>query len=141
MSAHYPEAAHYGDYLRRLREAQRLGLKVVAQKAGISFQHLARIEKGEINTPIGTLAKVAAALGITLDQLLGLARAASQPSGINAGTADMVCVPCGPYDVYVRVIPRDEPSHSFLFPRAWRIPGWPVRLALPPLRPALAYAG
>jgi acyl-CoA synthetase (NDP forming) len=71
MPTIYPEAARYGALLRQVREQQRAGLKAIAGKAGISFQHLARIEKGEINTPVGMLARVAEALGLSLPALFG----------------------------------------------------------------------
>lgn len=66
----YEHAARCGERIRHLRERQELGLKELATKAGISFQYLSRIEKGEVNTPIETLGKIATGLGMTLEVLM-----------------------------------------------------------------------
>ena len=66
----YRHAARCGERIRELREQRRDGLKEVAAKAGLSFQYLSRVEKGEVNTPIETLARIAEALNVSLEALI-----------------------------------------------------------------------
>ncbi|KTB47861.1 Helix-turn-helix domain [Dehalogenimonas alkenigignens] len=41
----------FGGYIRQLRQKQRLSLRDVAQKTGISYSYLAQIEQGRRNPP------------------------------------------------------------------------------------------
>lgn len=65
----YASARRCGERLAHLRKARKLTLKQVAEKTGFSPQQIFLVEKGEINTPIETLARIAAALGVSLDAL------------------------------------------------------------------------
>jgi len=55
---------HYGEMLREARERARLSRNSVAKKAGISEGHLRFIEKGERETKLPTLRRLAIVLGI-----------------------------------------------------------------------------
>lgn len=52
-----------GSELRALREAQGLTVRELADKAGVIYSHIARIEQGKYNLQIDTLHKVTTALG------------------------------------------------------------------------------
>lgn len=55
-----------GSELRALREAQGLTVRVLADKAGVIYSHITRIEQGKYNLQIDTLHKVTTALGATI---------------------------------------------------------------------------
>jgi transcriptional regulator with XRE-family HTH domain len=59
--------------LKALRKEQGLSAEQIARKANVSVRHLRRLEAGQRpNTSAVTLAKVALALGTTMEHLLGL---------------------------------------------------------------------
>jgi transcriptional regulator with XRE-family HTH domain len=59
--------------LKALRKEQGLSAEQIARKANVSVRHLRRLETGQRpNTSAVTLAKVALALGTTVEHLLGL---------------------------------------------------------------------
>lgn len=59
--------------LKALRKAQGLSAEQIARKADVSVRHLRRLEAGQRpNTSAVTLARVALALGTTVEHLLGL---------------------------------------------------------------------
>jgi transcriptional regulator with XRE-family HTH domain len=59
-----------GGTIRRLREAQGLTQAALAQRAGLSRMHVIRIEGDAISPTLDTLAKVAGALGVTVQRVL-----------------------------------------------------------------------
>ena len=59
--------------LKALRKEQGLSAEHIARKADVSVRHLRRLEAGQRpNTSAVTLARVALALGTTVEYLLGL---------------------------------------------------------------------
>jgi transcriptional regulator with XRE-family HTH domain len=66
---------------RRLADARRkagLTQQELCQKAGLSYSTLAKIERGAIKSPsVFTVAAIAAATGVPLDQMLDIELAAS----------------------------------------------------------------
>lgn len=50
--------------LKEVRESQDLTQEVLAEKAGISANYYAKIERGEINMTVDTLRKIVEALGV-----------------------------------------------------------------------------
>jgi transcriptional regulator with XRE-family HTH domain len=74
-----PEAAvetemEVGERLRSIRRLRRATLKAVADKAGISESFLSQVERGRANASIGSLQRIAAALGVSVADLF-------QPNG------------------------------------------------------------
>jgi transcriptional regulator with XRE-family HTH domain len=68
MTAQKP--ARIGERLRRLREAQGVGVNELGRKAGIKGPTVSRIETGEIRSPTrNTALKLARALGVSVDAL------------------------------------------------------------------------
>lgn len=63
------ERNRIGLLIRRERERQRLSLRDLAARCGITHSHIARIESGKYNVTLDILSKVAAALGkkVTLE--------------------------------------------------------------------------
>ncbi len=69
-----------GERLRSLRDARGLSGYALANAAGVTPTHIKAIEDGTTKSPTaGTLTKIATALGITVDELVG----ATIPSGEN----------------------------------------------------------
>ena len=67
-------AKQFGDTIREMREAQKLGLRTTAEQLGISPAYLSRIERGRENPPRPELIRrIAALLGGDADVLFRLA--------------------------------------------------------------------
>lgn len=62
--------AVFGERLRALREERALTQAALARAAGLSQGNLARIENGDRSPTLGSLAKLARALGLTLAELV-----------------------------------------------------------------------
>lgn len=79
---------------RRLQEARRgagLTQQELCQKSGMSYSTLAKIERGAIKSPsVFTIQNIAAALGTSLDQLLGLSYAPANTKKTAKNGAQMV---------------------------------------------------
>jgi transcriptional regulator with XRE-family HTH domain len=63
-------ARRLGAHLRRLREEKGLTAAEVAKQAGFTQQQISQVERGAINTPIETLARIAKALGVSWRECL-----------------------------------------------------------------------
>ena len=59
-----------GRKLREVREKQHLTLVEVAEKADISTNHYAQIERGEANASIGTFKNILKALNVKSSKIL-----------------------------------------------------------------------
>lgn len=57
--------------VRRLRRLRGLTLDGVGARAGVSKSLLSKIENAKVSSPISTYARIAAALGVTVGELLG----------------------------------------------------------------------
>lgn len=57
--------------LRAIREAQGYSLRALADKVGMSYVALFRLESGETDPRLGTLRKLATALNVTVAELIG----------------------------------------------------------------------
>lgn len=57
--------------LRQIREGQRYSLRALAEKVGMSYVALFRLETGETDPRLSTLRKLAKALGVTVADLIG----------------------------------------------------------------------
>ncbi len=57
--------------IRRLRRSRGLSLDAVAGRAGVSKSLLSKIENARVSSPVSTYARIAAALGATVGDLLG----------------------------------------------------------------------
>jgi transcriptional regulator with XRE-family HTH domain len=75
-----------GARLRSLRKDKGLALKAVAAAAGISLPFLSEIERGQKLPSLNVLSEVAAALGVSVVELLrGLPRYENMAPGPNEG--------------------------------------------------------
>ena len=63
--------ARVGDRVRKARELKGLPRRVISETSGVSMRYLAQLEAGEGNISIGLLKRVALALDMPLDWLLG----------------------------------------------------------------------
>jgi transcriptional regulator with XRE-family HTH domain len=59
-----------GAKIQRLRKARGLATPVLALRAGVSRMHMYRIERDAISPTLGTLARVAKALGVKVRDLI-----------------------------------------------------------------------
>jgi transcriptional regulator with XRE-family HTH domain len=57
--------------LSHIREAQGYSLRRLAEKVGMSYVALFRLERGETDPRLGTLRKLAKALNVTVAELIG----------------------------------------------------------------------
>ena len=62
--------SEHGLTLRQLREQQRLSVRELAEKAGVDWSAINRIELGKANPRLDTLEKLAKALGVGLRDLM-----------------------------------------------------------------------
>jgi len=65
----YTSAAACGAKLAEIRKAQGWTLRDIADKTGFSPQQIFLVEKGEINTPVETLARITQALAVPMAAL------------------------------------------------------------------------
>src|SRR5690349_17906981 len=89
MARSAPEVAaevDVGERLRTLRRFRRCTLQTVAERSGLSESFLSQVERGRSNASIGSLKRIADALGVSMADLF-------EPDGLP-----------GP-----RVLRRDEP--------------------------------
>ena len=69
-----------GKRLQAARQAAGLTQQGLCQKANLSYSTLAKIERGAIRSPsIFTIQNIAAAVGLTLDELIGVAKPVAAP--------------------------------------------------------------
>jgi len=61
--------AQVGARLRAIRRLRRATLKVVAERAGLSESFLSQVERGRASPSIGSLQRIATALGVTVADL------------------------------------------------------------------------
>jgi transcriptional regulator with XRE-family HTH domain len=71
------DRARLGMDIRALREARRLKQRDVAEAAGVTFQYVSDVEKGEANVTIGVLEKIATAVGADIDVVVRSPEAAN----------------------------------------------------------------
>lgn len=57
--------------LRQIREARGLSLRALADKAGVTYVALLRMELGQTDPRLGTLRKLAKALKVTVADVIG----------------------------------------------------------------------
>lgn len=70
-SAHAADAADValGARIREYRTMRRMSLRALGEAAGASPGFLSQLERGQVNASIGTLRRIAAALGLTMADL------------------------------------------------------------------------
>lgn len=67
--------------LRQIREARGLSLRALADKAGVTYVALLRMELGQTDPRLGTLRKLAKALNVTVAELIGEGKLARRRAG------------------------------------------------------------
>lgn len=58
-----------GYKIREVREAKNISQEELSQKSGVSRSIISALENGKTNTTSKTLAKIARALGVSVDQI------------------------------------------------------------------------
>ncbi|MDD4858905.1 MAG: helix-turn-helix domain-containing protein [Dehalococcoidales bacterium] len=80
---------NFFDYLRSLREAQKLSLREAAAKAGVSVSYINQIETGKRNVPgPEVLKKLALVYNVPVRDLLKAAGYLDDPKAIKAALSD-----------------------------------------------------
>jgi transcriptional regulator with XRE-family HTH domain len=69
MSMQGTSAVDVGERLRAIRKLRRVTLRTVAERAGLSESFLSQVERGRANASVGSLKRIAAALGVNLADL------------------------------------------------------------------------
>lgn len=65
----------FGDTIRNARKGQKISLRALAEKLGINFTYLSKIESGELAAPAeDKIIAIANQLGLDADELFMLAR-------------------------------------------------------------------
>ena len=59
-----------GQKIRQTREKQDLLQRELADRAGVPVRTIGRIERGEVDVRLGTLKKIADALGLSINELV-----------------------------------------------------------------------
>lgn len=90
MSEKSTRAIAFGEYLKELREAAGRPLRAVAPEIGLSFPHLGRIERGEVQSPPSefVLSRLATLYGRPIEELFeraGLRLEAVRPAQFPTG--------------------------------------------------------
>jgi len=62
----------FGKQVRLTRKERSMSMEAVAYKAGIEYRQLGRIERGEVNTTIISLLKIAEALEIDIKRFFDI---------------------------------------------------------------------
>ena len=82
----------FGRRVRDYRKMQGLTQEKLAEAAELSVPYISRIEKGAKRASVGTLIKLAAALDVTVDDLLGIHPKFNSPADVQQLFCD--CSPC-----------------------------------------------
>lgn len=77
-----------GAHLRDARTGRGLSLRSVAQALGVSASLLSQVETGKTQPSVATLYAIASYLGVSLDELLGITPASSQPGPMFGHTGE-----------------------------------------------------
>jgi len=80
----YVHAERLGRDLKHAREAQGLSIHEVARMAGLTHQHVSKIERGIVSTPIDTLGRLAAQLHMQVAVVERCAQASCPPPRVDA---------------------------------------------------------
>lgn len=80
-------AARFGNAVRARRRSLNLNQRSLADQVGMDVVTISRIENGHINTSLSSAAKLADALGVSIDALLGGAARPSIPDDTRAEVA------------------------------------------------------
>lgn len=67
-------ATNFGLHLRGLRLDASLSQEALAQRAGVHPTYISQVERGRRNPTLTTLARLAAALEVSLGELVGFSR-------------------------------------------------------------------
>jgi len=73
------ERVDVGERLRAIRRLRRSTLKTVADRAGLSESFLSQVERGRANASVGSLKRIAAALGVNVADLFEPNGSAGRP--------------------------------------------------------------
>jgi transcriptional regulator with XRE-family HTH domain len=71
-----PMLERFGLAVRSLREQRQLSREAVASRSGLSSVYIGNIERGEVNPTLLTQLKVAAGIGVPLDEIVATALSA-----------------------------------------------------------------
>jgi transcriptional regulator with XRE-family HTH domain len=72
VSAEHSVETTLGTAVHRLREARQLSLRALAERTGFSASFLSQVEHGQASPSIGSMERIASALGVTLSQFFAL---------------------------------------------------------------------
>ena len=82
-----PEPPRVGRRLKALRQHQRLSLEALSRRAGVSKSMLSQIERNKANPTVAVVWRLAAALRVTLTEILGTGEPEVAAIRVSAGYA------------------------------------------------------
>lgn len=118
-----PTERSFHRQLRTLRRAQDLTLQQVAEQTGLSRGFLSQIESGQATPSLASLTRIAAALGVSVHQLLGEAAPPAPDASLAPLASDPALTTRRPVISTVSVVRHDRRKQI-----VW--PGWTVRSSL-----------
>jgi transcriptional regulator with XRE-family HTH domain len=68
-----------GEHVRRLRTERRLSVRAFAAETGFSASFISQLENGQVSPSLGSLHKIAEALGVTLGEFFAAAETGEEP--------------------------------------------------------------
>src|SRR6266540_4354783 len=68
---HNAVSVNIGERLRELREVRNISMRALATRSGLSANALSMIERGKVSPSVGTLYKIADALGVSITSFFG----------------------------------------------------------------------
>jgi transcriptional regulator with XRE-family HTH domain len=73
-----------GDHVRRLRSERRTSVRAFAAETGFSASFISQLENGQVSPSLGSLHKIAEALGVTLGEFFAAAETGEEPLVVRA---------------------------------------------------------
>ncbi len=73
-----------GEHVRRLRSDRRTSVRAFATETGFSASFISQLENGQVSPSLGSLHKIAEALGVTLGEFFAAAETGEEPLVVRA---------------------------------------------------------
>lgn len=121
---------HRGDVVRKLREAQGWTQQQLAKRAGINTSTVQRVEQNAPSVELGSLGRIAAALGVPVDYLQHASADVTAPVSVGGHTAvfagEAVMPDTAKAQLVAQVQSLNESEAALLLPqvRLWLVRLW-----------------
>jgi transcriptional regulator with XRE-family HTH domain len=99
-----------GEHIRRLRSERRFSVRVFAAQTGFSPSFISQVENGQVSPSLGSLHKIAEALGVTLGEFFAAAQ--TREETLIVRPADRRRIDSTWTDAHIEVLGPMSPSHG-----------------------------